>query len=144
MTTESTDSRPAVLYDLSDKEQTFRVRTVVAADGSVASLSYQEGEADPREFSGAEITTPAAGDGIRVSVVLDDGGASLVMTTFELILPIVFLGSDVSEEGPFGVMAAGLRIKNFITSTDSIPPAPQQEVEAIQLFARAIAHHPEG
>jgi hypothetical protein len=79
-----------------------------------------------------------------VSVVLDDGGASLVMTTFELILPIVFLGSDVSEEGPFGVMAAALRIKSFITTTDSIPPGPQQEVEAIQLIARAIAHHPGG
>jgi hypothetical protein len=144
MTTESTDSRPAVLYQLSNEEQNLRIRTVVAADGSIASLSYQEGDAEPREFSGAEITTPAAGDGVRGSVVLDDGGASLVMTTFELILPFVFLGSDVSEEGPFGVMAAGLRIKNFITTTGNIPPGPQQEFEAIQLFARAIAHHPEG
>jgi hypothetical protein len=144
MTTESTDSRPAVLYHLSNEEQDLRIRTVVTADGSIASLDYQEGDAEPREFSGAEITTRAAGDGVRVSVVLDDGGASLVMTSFELILPFVFLGSDVSEEGPFGVLAAGLRIKNFITTTGSIPPGPQQEFEAIQLFARAIAHHPEG
>lgn len=144
MTTEPTDSRPAVLYQLSNEEQDLRIRTVVAADGSITSLSYQEGDGEPREFSGAEITTPTAGDGVRVSVVLDDGGASQVMTTFELILPFVFIGSDVSEEGPFGVMAAGLRIKNFITTTGSIPPGPQQEFEAIQLLARAIAHHPEG
>jgi hypothetical protein len=144
MATESTDSRPGVLYRLTTEEQDLTIRTVVAADGSIASLSYQEGDAAPREFSGAEITTPAAGAGVRVSVTLDDGGASLVMTTFELILPTVVLGSDVSEEGPFGAMAAGLRVKHFLTTTDSIPPGPQQEFEAIQLFARAIADHPEG
>jgi hypothetical protein len=144
MTTESTDSRPGVLYRLSNEAQDLTIRTVVAADGSIASLSYQEGDAEPRVFSGAEMTTPAAGAGVRVSVMLDDGGASLVTTTFELILPMVALGDDVSEEGPFGVKAAGLRVKHFITTTGSIPPGPQQEFEAIQLFARAIADHPEG
>jgi hypothetical protein len=144
MTTESTESRPGVPYRLSNEAQDLTIRTVVAADGSIASLSYQEGDAEPRVFSGAEITTSAAGVGVRASVMLDDGGASLVMTTFQLILPIVALGDDVSEEGPFGAKAAGLRVKHFITTTGSIPPGPQQEFDAIQLFARAIADHPEG
>jgi hypothetical protein len=143
MTTVSTDSRPGVRYDLSNKERDLTIRTLVAADGSVAWLSYREGGKEPREFSGEEILKPGGGDGIRVSVALDDDGIG-VRTTFELILPIVFVGGDVSDEGPFGVSAAGLRIKNFIVSTNHIPPGPQQELEAIQLFARAVAHHPEG
>jgi hypothetical protein len=53
MTTESTDSCPAVLYHLSNEWQDLRIRTVIATDGSIASLSYQEGDAEPREFSGA-------------------------------------------------------------------------------------------
>lgn len=143
MTTSPTASRPAVLYHLSNEDQTLRIRTIVAADGSIASLSYQEGDAEPCEFAGEQITT-VAGDGIRASVTLDDGGSSLEQITFELILPLVFIGSDVSEEGPFGARAAGLRIKQFLITTGSIPPGPLQEIDAIALFARAIAHHPEG
>ena len=139
----TTLAHPGVLYHLSDEAQTLHIRTVVAADGSIASLSIQEGDTEPRAFSGEQITV-LAGDGIRVSVVLDDGGSSLVMTTFELILPLVFIGSDVSEEGPFGVKAAGLRVKHFLTTTGHQPAGPMQEFEAIGLFARAIAHHPEG
>ena len=69
MTTESTDSRPGVLYRLSNEAQDLTIRTVVAADGSIASLSYQEGDAEPRVFSGAEITTPAAGAGTSMAAV---------------------------------------------------------------------------
>jgi hypothetical protein len=143
MTTETTVFRPAVLYHLSDEANELHVRTIVAADGSIGTLSYQVGDTEPRVFSGADIARPA-GAGIRAAVVLDDGGASLEMVTFELVLPFVALGDDVSEEGPFGVLAAGLRIKEFLVTTGSIPPGPQQEVTAIELFARAIAHHPEG
>jgi len=140
----ATLSQQQVLYHLSNEENDLHIRTIVGADGSVATLRYQEGEAEPREFSGADITTIAAGAGVRATVMLDDGGASRELVTFELVLPLVVLGSDVSEEGPFGVFAAGLRIKTFIVTTGSIPPGPQEEFEAIQLFARAIAHHPEG
>jgi len=143
MTTPETVSHPGVLYHLSNEAQDLQIRTVVAADGSVTSLRIQEGDGEPCAFS-ADAVTALAGDGVRVSVVLDDGGASLVMTTFELILPLVFLGDDVSEEGPFGVRAAGLRVKHFITTTGHQPAGPLEEFEAIGLFARAIAHHPQG
>ena len=144
MATMPTPSRPPVLYQLSNEEQNLSIRIVVAVDGSILKLSYQDGDTEPREFAPAQIATPGPDDVIRATIVLDDGGSSLVETTFELVLPGVFVGSDVSEQGPFGVLAAGLRIKHFIVTTDSIPPGPLQEVEAIQLFARAIAQHPEG
>jgi hypothetical protein len=140
----ATLSQQQVLYHLSNEENDLHIRAIVGAGGSIATLSYRAGDAQPREFSGEEITTIAAGAGVRATVMLDDGGASHQTTSFELVLPIVVLGGDVSEEGPFGVHAAGLRITTFIVTTGAIAPGPQEEFEAIQLFARAIAHHPEG
>lgn len=133
--------RTTVQYQLSDPE--FKLRIVLIADpsGSVEHLTFGAAGSDDRVFSGAEISTVATPDNIRATIVLDARTETTPEVTFEVIVPVVLVGPEPPDHGPFGVFAAGLRTEHFSTpDAASATPGPLQAVTAIALTGRAIAH----
>jgi hypothetical protein len=132
-----------IRYQMTDREEDPTRRTniglLVDSSGSVERLTFGIGDGEDRVFTGSEVSSTAGPDGIRATVVLEAAGETATRVSLEVIVPIVVVGSEPPEQGPFGVFAAGLRIKHF--AGDS--PGPHGEFEAIALAGRAIAHHPE-
>ncbi len=137
---ESSQPTP-VLYHLSDQEPKLRIRLIADPSGSVEHMTFGVGDGDDRVFSDSEISSVATPDGIRATVVLDAGTETTSRVTFEVIVPVVVLGPEPPDHGPFGIFAAGLRIEHFPTPDDA-PAGPRQAFEAIVLTGRAIAHDP--
>jgi hypothetical protein len=132
-----------IRYQLMDREEDptrrMNIRLHVDSSGSVERLTFGIGDGPDQVFTGSEISSIVEADGIRATVVLEAGGETATRMTLEVIVPIVVVGSEPPEEGPFGIFAAGLRIKHF--PGDGF--GPRQELEAIALPGRAIAHHPD-
>lgn len=130
-----------VLYHLSDQEPKLRIRLITDASGSVERMSYAVDDGDERVFSGSEISSVATPESLRATVVLEAGTPTSSEVSFEVIVPVVMLGPEPPDRGPFGIFAAGLRIQRFPTSGEP-HPGPRQAFEAVVLTGRAIAHDP--
>jgi hypothetical protein len=130
---------PPVLYRLSNQEPKLRVRLTADPSGSVDHLTFGVDDGADRVFSGAEISSVATPDSIRATVVLDPGTETASRVSFDVIVPVVVVGPEPPDHGPFGVFAAGLRIEHF---PKDAPAGPRQAIEAIVLTGRAIAHGP--
>jgi hypothetical protein len=135
-------SQPArVLYHVSDQEPRIRIRLIADSSGSVDHMTFGVDDGDDRVFVGSEISSVATPDSIRATVVLDAGMETTSRVSFEVIVPVVVVGPEPPDQGPFGIFAAGLRIEHFPTPNDA-PAGPRQAFEAIALTGRAIAHGP--
>jgi hypothetical protein len=135
-------SQPApVLYHLSDQEPKLRIRLIADPSGSVEHMTFAVDDGDDRVFFGSQISSVATPDSIRATVVLDAGTETTSRVSFEVIVPVVVVGPEPPDQGPFGIFAAGLRIEHFPTPDDA-PAGPRQAFEAIVLTGRAIAHDP--
>lgn len=135
-------SRPVrVLYRMSDQEPSLRIRLIADPSGSVDTVTIGVGDGDDRVFSGSEISSVATPDSIRATVVLDAGTETTSRVSLEVIVPVVVIGPEPPDQGPFGIFAAGLRTEHFPTPDDA-PAGPRQAFEAIALTGRAIAHDP--
>jgi hypothetical protein len=135
-------SRPtAILYHLSNEDRKLRIRLIADPSGSVEHMTFGVDDGDDRVFSGSQISSVATTDSIRATVMLDTGTETTSRVSFEVIVPVVVVGPEPPDQGPFGIFAAGLRMEHFPTSNDA-PAGPRQAFEAIVLTGRAIAHVP--
>jgi hypothetical protein len=135
-----------ILYHLSDgnedPERSLRIRLIAGSSGSVNQVRFGVGDGGDREFSGSDIRTVAEAGGIRASFVLEAGTETSSRRSFEVIVPVVVVGPEPPDQGPFGVFAVGIRIEEFPISDDA-SAGPRQEFEPIVLTGRAIAHDPQ-
>jgi hypothetical protein len=135
-----------ILYHLSDQEddpeRSLRIRLIADSSGSVNHIRFGVGDGGDREFSRSDIRTVAEADGIRATFVLEAGTETTSTRIFEVIVPVVVVGPEPPDQGPFGIFAAGLRIEHFPTADDALA-GPRQAFQAIVLTGRAIAHHRE-
>lgn len=115
-----------VVYTL--RGEALDIIPVVAASGAVERLTYRDDDGEEREFSGAEISSASTAEGIRATVVLEDGAADGPIVRFSILLPVV----QSPQEGPFDVCAAAVRTTQR-SLLGGMRPGPQQSFAALTL-----------
>ncbi len=97
-------------------------------EGNATFLSHAIGKRAPQEFRDDEIRTRPSDEGIRATVVLDDGNADRPVVRFTVIVPEVIPG----DESSFDVNAAALQSTEHVGFAGP-QPGPQHTYEAFEL-----------
>lgn len=117
------------------KQQHFDVRNNLVSiivdldeNGIATHLRHAIGKREWQEFSGDEITTTPSDEGIRATVLLENGAADGPIVRLSVIVPEIVPG----DESSFEVTAAAVQSTQS-SGFGGLQPGPRQSYEAIEL-----------